>query len=453
MNRRSFLKKAAAVASFGGTVPMAMLARIAQAHAADPFSRNLVVIRLHGAFDSLQGINPWSEILPAKQDLFTTYNPFEVGSVGDYKTMIRNADGTRINLGPSAHALARHAKKMAIVNGIWVGPVDLGHPFAVQHMTSGRTQERAPHLAASVSNARSGADQFLVINGPIERGEFKLKVLQTINLKNGLAVSNDGGPKTFVDAYSRRASHLEGHRSFSKNREGIEKFNSILKDLKPAVTTNSNSSGGITPALQTFGETEMDDVAAVGALAAGLSTVVQLDWQQGDGGSPDNHVLYEEIHPMAQRNRWDRLGRLLDRLEKYNLMNNTLVLVLTEFSRTPAMNTNLGKDHNYSDNSAILIGAGINGGTTVGGHRSFGITDLRKEAQLTGDFIDFGDATGEIYRPRDNGAKPPGLDSIPKGIDLIRPADLIRTAMEIVSPSIGDSLGRDAKVIPRIVRG
>ena len=455
MKRRYFLKntfKAASAATFAGSMPVGLLSRVAQAQSVTSDTTNLVVIRLHGAFDALQGLNPWTDALPAQSDLFVSYDPAVSGTIGDYKTVIRNAMGTQINLGPSAHALAKHADKMAVINGIWMGPVDLGHPFAVQHMTSGRTQERAPALAASIASTRLKQDQFLVINGPIEAAEFQLKILQTINLKNGLVSSGDDGAAGYVDAYQRQASHLSGHRAFTQNKARIDRFNQVLTSLKPGSTSSTDrSSGGITPGLQTFARTELDDLTAVAALSSGLSTIVQLDWQQGDGGSPDNHVLYREIHPAAQRNRWDRLSRFIDRLEAYHLLKTTLVMVLTEFSRTPAMNSNFGKDHNYFDNSCLLIGAGINGGTVIGGHRLFGVSDTRNESQLSGDFIDFGSGTGNVYRPASGSALSAASQSVPRGVDLIRPADVIRTAIEIVGPSLGDSLGSEAKILPRIL--
>lgn len=447
MDRRQFLRSLASVSSvgaFSSGLAFELLSCIARAQGAEN-SRNLILVRLHGAFDSVQCLNPWTGALPDPKDLFFAYDPSQIGSIGDYTTVLRKVGNTEINLGPSGHALAKYANKMAVINGIAMGPVDLGHPFAAQYMVSGRTQERAPSLSSLVAHERSATDQFFIVNGPVEKGEYKLKILQTVNLKAGLS-SGSGAAASFVGAYGAGSPHLDGHRSFSKRKAAIEQFTQIMTELKPE-NTERNDSGGITPAIEAFAQNEMDDVAAVGALSSKLASVVQLDWQMSDGGSPDSHALYVEQHPAAQRNRWDRLARLLGRLEKYRLLENTLVVVTTEFSRTPALNTNGGKDHNYMDNSALFIGAGIRGGTVLGSHRLFGRNANRSESALTGDFIDFGGGTGKIFdRPEKF-----RLRDLPSGYGLIRPPDVLRTALEIVQPSIVDLLGHEAKTLPRIL--
>lgn len=408
---------------------------------------------MHGALDAVQGLNPWLGQAPAASDLYLAYDPLKAGTLGDYETIARNVSGTQISLGPSAHALARHAPKLAVVNGIWMGPTDLGHPFAAQYMTSGRTQERAPHAAALVATARIADDRFLVINGPIERGDVSLKILQTVNIKNGL-VDQSGGASGFVRAYTKRGSHLEGHQAFVRNREAIEKYNVVRRALTPEKVEPSERNG-IVPPIMTFAGGEHDDIAAVAALSAGLASIVQLDWSLDDGGSVDNHVLYKEIHPVSQRNRWDRFGRFLDRMELLKLLENTLVLAVTEFTRTPAMNSNQGKDHNYSDNSVVFAGAGIKGGTVLGGHRLFGAEGSRSASQLSGEFVDFADGTGtgsgEIFRMN---APPDQIDPerLPKGVDLIRPPDVLKTALELVEPGLGAAkMAHEAKVLPKIV--
>lgn len=451
MNRRNFLNSMGLLAMqpLMSSLGVSLLSKVAQAQTSSRDARNLVIIRLHGAFDALQGLNPWLQEAPSKTDLSLAYDPQFNGEFGDYKSVLRNVKGTQINLGPSAHALAPFADKMAIVNGIWMGPSDLGHPFAIQYMTSGRAQEQAPSIAASLGGSRKNEDQFVIINGPIECGENELKILQTVNLVSGLPLPSKQGPSGFVGAYQRRGSHLNSHHAFTSNRERLENFNSIITSLRQS-PKQVGAEGGLVPRLQTFADSEMDDVVAVASLSSGLSTVVQLDYSQNDGGNPDNHFGYNEIHPVAQRNRWDRLARFLGRLEKYRLMEKTLVLVLTEFTRTPALNSNGGKDHNYFDNSALLIGAGIKGGQVLGAHRLFGKDSSRSESQLSGEFVDFGGGTGEVYRTSIPLSEV-RLENLPTGVDLIRPPDVLKTALEIVLPGLGSSLGGEAKVLPKIV--
>ena len=69
----------------------------------------------------------------------------------------------------------------------------------------------------------------------------------------------------------------------------------------------------------------------------------------------------------------DRLG-ILDRamttllkdLEKRGLLETTMVVLTTEFGRTPRINQNAGRDHHPAAFSSVLAGAGVRGGQFVG---------------------------------------------------------------------------------------
>ncbi len=57
---------------------------------------------------------------------------------------------------------------------------------------------------------------------------------------------------------------------------------------------------------------------------------------------------------------------LLDDLSDRGLLNETLVIAVGEFGRTPAVNANAGRDHWGSVFSCVLAGAGISGGQVYG---------------------------------------------------------------------------------------
>jgi hypothetical protein len=61
------------------------------------------------------------------------------------------------------------------------------------------------------------------------------------------------------------------------------------------------------------------------------------------------------------------LSALLEDLDQRGLLESTLVAVVGEFGRTPALNKNGDRDHWPFCFSALLAGAGIEGGTVVGG--------------------------------------------------------------------------------------
>jgi uncharacterized protein (DUF1501 family) len=60
------------------------------------------------------------------------------------------------------------------------------------------------------------------------------------------------------------------------------------------------------------------------------------------------------------------LGALLEDLKMRGLLDETLVLVMGEFGRTPKLNTSAGRDHWPRVFSVLLAGAGIPGGQIIG---------------------------------------------------------------------------------------
>jgi len=65
------------------------------------------------------------------------------------------------------------------------------------------------------------------------------------------------------------------------------------------------------------------------------------------------------------------LSTLLSDLETRGMLNETLVVLATEFGRTPEINANDGRDHHPAGFSCVLVGGGIRGG------QIFGATDER----------------------------------------------------------------------------
>jgi uncharacterized protein (DUF1501 family) len=86
---------------------------------------------------------------------------------------------------------------------------------------------------------------------------------------------------------------------------------------------------------------------------------VSRAWWDSHGQNFETHLeLVSELdHVMAT---------LLDDLEERGLLENTLVLTLAEFGRTPTINGSLGRDHFGKAWSVSLSGCGIKGGSVYG---------------------------------------------------------------------------------------
>ena len=60
------------------------------------------------------------------------------------------------------------------------------------------------------------------------------------------------------------------------------------------------------------------------------------------------------------------LASLIEDLAESGMLKKTLVIMLSEFGRTPRINMNAGRDHWASCFSCFIAGGGIKGGTVVG---------------------------------------------------------------------------------------
>jgi len=98
---------------------------------------------------------------------------------------------------------------------------------------------------------------------------------------------------------------------------------------------------------------------------AGVS-LVTVNWARDDAYW-DTHAnnfrdLREKLLPPFDR----AFAALLGDLRERGLLEETLVICLGEFGRTPKINSNAGRDHWAACNSVVLAGGGVQGGQVVG---------------------------------------------------------------------------------------
>jgi uncharacterized protein (DUF1501 family) len=80
----------------------------------------------------------------------------------------------------------------------------------------------------------------------------------------------------------------------------------------------------------------------------------------------DTHHENFDFH-IEQLGEFDRtFATLLDDLADRGLLDSTLVVVMSEFGRTPTINRNYGRDHWSKAWSVALAGCGVRGGTAIG---------------------------------------------------------------------------------------
>ncbi len=128
-----------------------------------------------------------------------------------------------------------------------------------------------------------------------------------------------------------------------------------------------------TPATRDrYGRTKFGQCALLARrlVEAGVG-LVQLNWPRVEGGLNNGHWDTHSKNAEALRTvlmpRMDQAyAALLDDLTERGLLDETLVVWMGEFGRTPKINSNGGRDHWGAVFSVALAGGGVRGGQVFG---------------------------------------------------------------------------------------
>jgi hypothetical protein len=149
----------------------------------------------------------------------------------------------------------------------------------------------------------------------------------------------------------RSSSSLESHNQAYQRVHGIMASEQLF-DISREPQRIRDQYG---PTL--FGQQAL---AARRLVEAGVPFVrVSRAWWDSHGHNFETH---EELVPELDH----VMATLIDDLESRGLLQNTLIITLAEFGRTPNINSQLGRDHFASAWSCTLSGCGIRGGSVYG---------------------------------------------------------------------------------------
>jgi hypothetical protein len=98
-------------------------------------------------------------------------------------------------------------------------------------------------------------------------------------------------------------------------------------------------------------------------------------------GGWDNHGNIYDSFPTRSADLDKGMSALIADLTAKGLLDSTLVVLATEFGRTPKINQNAGRDHYPKAFSCVLAGGGIKGGQTYGKTDEAGKTVIDKKVK------------------------------------------------------------------------
>jgi hypothetical protein len=273
--------------------------------------------------------------------------------------------------------------RACVINGIWTGSI-VHQPSRIRMLTG--TQDASRPDFATIVGASKGVSVDLPL-GSIDfsglgyTGEFAAttgRIGYSSQLKGLLDPSSTFRAPSWADytyplltPTSEEEEAISAHlqRRISAYREQVadgghneqlldgmvESYGRRQRLLDKADTVAGRLTLGGTPSL------DLQADVAVDLLVGGVCHAVLL----ADSLSTwDTHDLNNLQHDLYQ-SFFTSLNRLLDNHDKQGIADQTLVVVMSEMTRTPRRNYKLGKDH-WSHTSQIWIGAGVKGGTVVG---------------------------------------------------------------------------------------
>ena len=385
MNRRDFIKLAG-LAGLSVTAPWSLSSR-AQAQGMEYGGPLYLILHAGGGWDPTSLCDPKGYLT----------DPEEEGRLNNYaRDDIRSpSEPSPIRWAPFANNDAffeRHYKKLLVINGI--DTATNNHSAGPRHIHSGNLGEGHPAFAALVAatHAREKPLSFITNGGyDITRGVVartrsgNLDAIERIAFPNKLGdgtYHTDAGYEKILDAQREQVSMLQGRQRLPHLKESLSTLvlarssNNELQKLTEFLPDLNRLDTG--PGRQA--------ALAIAAFRAGLCVSANLST-----GGFDTHGDHDNRHATALSRLTNGLNEIWEEAERQEVADRIVVIVGSDFGRTPGYNDGNGKDH-WPITSMLFMGAGIQGNRVVGatddGHRPLKINPSTLEPDEGGVVIE-----------------------------------------------------------------
>jgi uncharacterized protein (DUF1501 family) len=367
MNRRTFLGLGGAAAAT--LAASSLLPRRARAAAAGT-GKNLILVLAQGGWDVTYALDP--KVQGAKIDV-------PVGAVRNFGNLDILVDAGRPNV---TTFFDKYAAQAAVVRGIVLSSI--AHQECVKRMMTGTRSNSSPDVAAIVAHDLSPdlPMPYLILGDSAFTGPYAVSAgrVGATNQIVGLldqtqrypVMGETGAPfsptaaeatrmRAYLQARATRERAVRGAAGYNKKR--IDEFSTAMGKADRLIDLRAGlGARGRTLTL------ESQAALAIEAISGGVAKTVTLNsrlaWDTHDNNTDQaalHDTLYAGVTALA-----DTLTARPGAKAGNTMLDETVVLVISEFSRTPKLNAQLGKDH-WPVTSALVFGGGVNGGKAYGG--------------------------------------------------------------------------------------
>tara|TARA_R110000824_G_scaffold107992_2_gene254745 strand:- start:1035 stop:2252 length:1218 start_codon:yes stop_codon:yes gene_type:complete len=269
--------------------------------------------------------------------------------------------------------MAKQMHNMAIIRSMRTREADHGRGRYYMHTgyTPNPSIEHPSYgsvISKQLENKNIKIPQFVSVNGGSMGAGF-LGAEYSPFLVNG-----DGRVKNLdikIDArFYNRMRYLDViENNFIKSNRGSlpKEHQKVLKKTLDVLTSKQMDAMKVAGEPQAVRERYGDNGFGNGCLMARRLVEVGVPFIEVGLGGWDNH---QNIFPTLKDTKLPVLDRgmsaLVEDLEQRGLLKDTVIIWMGEFSRTPRINANMGRDHWAASWSVVVGGGGMNGGISVG---------------------------------------------------------------------------------------
>ena len=361
-SRRGFLGLA------GGLGACSLLPTLAWANGA---AKRVLVVRAYGGWDVTFCMDP---------RLSTAGGPDGPDVTGSDEQIV-NYDGLPImasTFRPSVHGFFQeHAAETIVVNGISVGSIV--HGECRRRIATGSRLDTAADMAclSAVNHGSNETLPYLDLTGGGRVGPHAAmagslgrnnQILALLDRNVQISAPDGTAFPRYTPSPSQKASvaaYLDQRRSQYSDRLGARADSARVATLDAAIERQrALMESTVLQDNLDFGQAgsliEQCELAA-SLMASGFCHSASVD----SGTNWDTHTDLSEQHQLYE-NLFGGLSGLVESLKGEGIWDETIVVVLSEMTRTPLVNSDGGKDH-WPNTSALLMGGGLVGGRVLGG--------------------------------------------------------------------------------------
>lgn len=374
MKRRDFIKLAGA----SGLALASPLPLAGKADAQELYTGHFVIfVGANGGWDPTSFCDPKGYLgdMPTRADMNQAFAASAIMQEGNIKYPMIDGPGSYYGT-----FVQKYYQEMLVINGM--NAQTNGHDSGRRHAGSGKLDEGFPAFGALLAAEKGqGLPMAFVTNGFYDdtAGTAPRTRVGNINAFRRIAdynrVDPDGDRLFHTEATMARIEEAQRVRLDAM----LEGQNLPRLDKSIGTLHLARSSENILARLLDVldqdntpqGNLERQAQLAIAAYKAGACVSATLSI-----GGFDTHGNHDQSHLPRLDQLWQGVDYILEEAERQGVRDKVVVVVGSDFGRTPRYNDGNGKDH-WSITSMIIMGAGITGNRTIGEtdyeHRTLGV--------------------------------------------------------------------------------